>query len=418
MKYYQSPRWSGEYLDCSMPMTFDTYNKCSYNCLYCFSYFQKSHSNSPKKQIDSHKDYQQDELVWVDVEKVKKTFRLERDSQFKDYIKAKRVMQWGGLADQFDNYEKQTGKTLELLKFFDEIDYPLSFSTKATWFTKDERYMSIIRKHKNWHFKVSIINYDDKKAKVMEKGVDSPSERLEGLRRLSEAGCYTTLRLRPFIIGYTNYNNEHLRLIEKAKEVGCYSVSTEFFCLEQRADKHLMNRYNQMSKIIGFDIYKFYKNNSLKRGYLRLNYNIKEKYINEMKSKCDELGLKFYVSDAHHKEKCNNGSCCGLPESFNYSRGQFTEALLIAKNNGQVRFSDISKHILGFDKFKWSIAEGLNTGSNEKRLVYGNTTLYEVMRNTWNDPNSANSPYKYFSGILQPIGLDENKDIIYKYVKK
>jgi len=41
---YSSPRWTNEIADCSMPMTFDTYSKCSYNCLYCFSFFQKSHT--------------------------------------------------------------------------------------------------------------------------------------------------------------------------------------------------------------------------------------------------------------------------------------------------------------------------------------------------------------------------------------
>ena len=41
---YASPRWTMEIPDCSMPMTFDTYSKCAYNCLYCFSYFQKSHT--------------------------------------------------------------------------------------------------------------------------------------------------------------------------------------------------------------------------------------------------------------------------------------------------------------------------------------------------------------------------------------
>ena len=40
---YSSPRWSMEIPDCSMPMSMDTYSKCAYNCLYCFSYFQKSH---------------------------------------------------------------------------------------------------------------------------------------------------------------------------------------------------------------------------------------------------------------------------------------------------------------------------------------------------------------------------------------
>lgn len=33
--YYGSPRWSGEIMDCSMPVTFDQYSNCSFGCIYC-----------------------------------------------------------------------------------------------------------------------------------------------------------------------------------------------------------------------------------------------------------------------------------------------------------------------------------------------------------------------------------------------
>lgn len=134
-----------------------------------------------------------------------------------------------------------------------------------------------------------------------------------------------------------------------------------------------------------------------------------------MENLSNKLGLRFYVSDAHHKEKCHNGSCCGLPESWNYSRGQFTEALLIAKNNGIVKFSDIAKHLEYAKKFMWGKACGFNSTSSKVRAKRKNQTMFDYIRGIWNNPNSNNSPYKYFNGVLYPIGIDENKDIIYKY---
>ena len=101
---YCSPRWSNEIADCSMPMTFDTYSVCSYNCLYCFSQFQKALGKSKDRYI--HKD-----VSSVGVERVKKMF-LEPDKyggQFATYIKQRKVMQWGGLADEFDEFEKRYG---------------------------------------------------------------------------------------------------------------------------------------------------------------------------------------------------------------------------------------------------------------------------------------------------------------------
>ena len=40
-----------------------------------------------------------------------------------------------------------------------------------------------------------------------------------------------------------------------------------------------------------------------------------------------ESGVRFHISDAHFKERNCTGSCCGLPESWNYSRGQFRLAI-------------------------------------------------------------------------------------------
>jgi hypothetical protein len=175
-----------------------------------------------------------------------------------------------------------------------------------------------------------------------------------------------------------------------------------------------------MSKIVGFDIVKFYKKASKGSGYLRLNYEIKRKYIEKIEEMCSGYGMKFYCIDAHHKEKSYGGSCCGLPMDNpilnNYNKCQFTEALMIAKKNPDktVRFSEIAK----LDKFLGGIdyvsCTGLNQGSSLRRGEYANRSLFDVMRNHWNNPKKANSPARYFGGILVPIGLDENNDIIYK----
>lgn len=122
---YTSPRWSMEIPDCSMPMSMDTYSRCSYNCLYCFSFFQKSHTT---------KGYLTGQPRSVNPEKVIALFENaavnntaaanKTDVQFFKYIQDRRIMQWGGLADEFDEYERRNGVTLELLRYFDKIDYP------------------------------------------------------------------------------------------------------------------------------------------------------------------------------------------------------------------------------------------------------------------------------------------------------
>ena len=413
---YQSPRWSSEILDCSMPMSFDTYSRCAYNCQYCFSFFQKSHcekgylsgqvrSVNPLKVISLFEN-----ALNGNFEKLPKTQR-----QFYPYIRDHVIMQWGGLADEFDEYERRFGITLELLKLFDRIDYPLSFSTKSAWWTEDARYIDLFKKHAhNWHVKVSIITNSDKKSKEMEKGCPSSSERLQAVKNLSSAGIHVTLRLRPYIIGLSD---DYADLITRAKEAGADSVTTEFFCMESRADELLRARYDEMSRIVGYDIYKFYVEQSEQNGYKRLNKKIKAPIIARMRNKSHSLGLRFHVSDMFCRE-CNDApNCCGVPPEWDCNQnGNFGTAICIARKKGRVYWSDIAPYIeCYFSSFDWHQAFGFNTSSNAKRAQQTGRSMAQYIRSVWNDTKHGNTPAKGYGGVLTPFGIDKNGDVIYEY---
>lgn len=411
MGYYQSPRWTAEIADCSMPMTFDTYSNCSFGCVYCFSQFQRAIGKGKE-------DYLAKVVESVNPERIKKMFTDpdQFGGQFKEYIKQRRVMQWGGLSDQFDGYERKYGVTLELLKFFKEIDYPLCFSTKSTWWTKDDRYMELVRGQKNWNFKFSIITKDEKKASIIEKGVPSPEERLNAIERIAKADAGgATLRLRPFIIGISTPT--YLELIKEASNRGATALSTEFFCVERRS-KELKENFHYFNDLAGFDLYDFYIKNSISAGYMRLNRKVKAPFIHNMKALCDKLGMRFYVSDAHFKELCCNGSCCGLPEDWNYSKGQFCQALMIAKKNGIVTYNEIRKDIEELhSSYEWGRAVGFNCNSSEKKAHFTGMSMADYMLWLWNNPQSGQSPYKLFEGVLHPTGRDDEGNLIYTYNK-
>ena len=413
---YTSPRWSSEILDCSMPMTFDTYSKCAYNCQYCFSFFQKSHC------LDG---YLSGDVRCVNIAKTENLFESiikgEYDKlsasqkQFIPYILDRRIMQWGGLADEFDEYERRFGVTLELLKFFDKIDYPLSFSTKAVWWTEDARYMDLFKKHAhNWHVKISIITNNDVLSRKMEKGCPCSSERLKAIKNLADIGIHVTLRLRPYIIGLSD---DYAKLIKRAAQAGADSVTTEFFCMESRADDKMKARYAEMSRILGYDIYKFYMEHSRQNGYKRLNKAIKAPIIAKMRDLTHDLGLRFYVSDMYCRE-CNDApNCCGVPPEWQVSQlGHIGMAICIAKKNGRVYWSDIAPHVEKYFKdFEWARGEGYNSNSNKARAVFFNKSMAQYLHKNWNNIKSASSPARGYGGILTPCGIDNNNDIIYEY---
>lgn len=415
---YQSPRWSGEICDCSMPLAMDTYNECSYNCLYCFAYFQKNRMSNHKNELKS-----------VNPKRIRKLFdnclndepKTNTEKQFYPYIKNRVTMQWNGLADGFDEYEREYGVTLELLQYFDEIDYPLSIGTKGAWWTEDDNYMNLLRKHtSNWHFKVSINTLNEKLASIIEEGCPTPMERLKAMQRISQCGNHVTLRLRPYIMGYSD---DYPKLIHYASKMGADSMVTEFLCIDSRTKMELRKNYDLMSKALGYNIYQFYKKHSHSKGYYTLNYNIKKPIIKNMKKIAHKHKMRFYVSDRDHKDKCDAVCCCGTPLHMKVYTGHYAQALLIARKNTKdhtVHWSDISDTVDKYlGHFLWRNATGFNTNRNVDYIVRSNYSMGDYLREVWNNPKTEKSPFKYFDGVLYPVGLDENNDVIYKLnVKK
>jgi len=397
-----------------MPMTFDTYSVCAYDCLYCFSFFQKSHCVN---------GYLEKEARSVNVERVQKMFDLilsnnydalgKAGREFYHYVNNRKVMQWGALADQFDPFEKKYGVTLELLRYFDYIDYPLSFSTKATWWTEDYRYMDIFKKHThNWHVKISIITNDEKKSKMIERGVPSPERRFQALKNLSSIGIHTTLRLRPFIY---SLSDDYKVLIDKAKEAGVDGVTSEFLCLETRADKRLKSRYEKMSYILGYDIYNLYRKKSNAFGYLRFDPAYKRNKFKEMRDYAHSLGLRFNSSDAAGRDFNDTCNCCGVPEDWNSQISHFGGAILIAKEKGEVHFRDIEKDLKElFSGFGWVGATAFNTGTNRNRAKFYDATMFDWIKSMWNS-ETPKAPDRMY-GCLKRGERDEDGNYVYKYV--
>ena len=184
-----------------------------------------------------------------------------------------------------------------------------------------------------------------------------------------------------------------------------------------------------MSKVCGFDLWNFYKINSRgMQGYLRLNYEIKRPYVEEMQKLCKELDMGFFVSDAHHKEKCvlakncaskscRWGSCCGTPNDKyfnNHAKCQFTQAITIAKEKGEVYFKDIDKEFNEFLKGT-NVRTVLHAGDMASHF---HKTLYDYMKYIWNNPKSPSSPWKYFGKMMIPVRVDDDGMVVYKFNQK
>ena len=129
---------------------------------------------------------------------------------------------------------------------------------------------------------------------------------------------------------------------------------------------------------------------------------------------CHDLGMRFYVSDAHFKECCDNACCCGLPDDWKISRCQFSNALQICKREGTVTWSQIAGDA-DFLDFEWRKAEGFNTSSVERRAKFDGMSMKDYLRYLWNNPKAGQSPYHMFEGVMIPDGTDADGNVVYRY---
>ncbi|MBU2061570.1 MAG: hypothetical protein KKH44_06970, partial [Bacteroidetes bacterium] len=280
---YPSPRISSELPDCSMPLTFDSYNFCSLGCSYCFAYIFKLNNPSLSTKEIQLKSINVNHLIDV----MSGKFKSDYDQAFYEYFyKNKFLFHWGGLADPFCNFELANGVGYKLMNFLGDMNYPTLFSFKgATIFQK--KYSDLFAKFSdqaNFAFQVSMVTADDNMAKTVEVGVPLPQKRFAALKMLSDMGYWTILRLRPFIIGVTDCSLDEL--LNKALASGINAVSMEFYAMDVRAPVAMRARYEWLAKAIGVSggadgLMSYFKHLSpSERGsYLRLNRLVKEIYV-------------------------------------------------------------------------------------------------------------------------------------------
>lgn len=426
MPAYVSPRISSEYMDCSMPMTFDSYSHCSLGCTYCFAYMFKTNNSSFSSMIHSVKP--KDLIKAINGEPSNVRMR----SFHKHFFHKRFLLHWGGMADPFCNFEKANKVGYELIKGLGKAQYPTLFSFKGSTIF-NPKYTKLIGKfasQKNFAFQVSIISPSDEVSKKVEIGVPVTSKRIKAIKMLSDMGYFTILRLRPYIIGISDDGIEEL--LDKCKEAGIKAVSMEFVAIDTRSNEGLMKRYKYLGELIGSKhIMRYFRDLSpIERGgYLRLNRLVKESYVKTVYKFCVDNNILFACSDPDFKELNMSGSCCGMPDEYpenreleNWTKNQLTYHLARCRREYhtkgrivQLKFSDVFNN--EEDTYLNSVTFGqdhicVSDMCSSERY---DTHYYRHARNTWNNLRSPANPRNYFHGKILPIRKDENNDLVYSY---
>lgn len=424
---YASPRISSEYMDCSLPLTFDQYSFCSLGCQYCFAVMLKTNnpSFSTKLHAVNYKNF---------ISTVRGDPQGTKNKALHKHFFSKRfVLHWGGLADPFCNFEMANNVGYKIIKVLAKEKYPTLFSFKGPAIFKSnfENLFAKYSHQKNFAFQASIIAPSDEMSRKIEIGTPTTSRRLKALKRLSDMGYWTILRLRPFIIGITDDGLDDL--LCRAKDAGIKAISMEFVAIDLRQNKHLAKRYKWIGQLIGTDSFiKYFQalSPSERGGYLRLNRLVKERFVKQIYKFCIDNDILFTCSDPDYKELNMSGCCCGLPEKYNenkemtnWSKSQLTYHLKETRKQYHLNGSSLKfkfDNIFNSSKDTFlddpcfandHISVSAKTASERQNLTYR-----EIARTIWNNLKSPGNPQNYFHGKLLPFRIDDNENYVFKYV--
>ena len=418
---YQSPRISTEVPDCGFPLTFDQYNRCAYNCSYCFATQIKISHNV------GGEDFRTRNIRAVNIEQIERILsgnpadNLWEREMYNGFIRYRIPFHWGGLTDPFDQYEQRYGVGLQILSLLKKYNYPTFICFKGDAIMLPE-YRMIIQDATNFVFQVSASGLDDHMGRLIDKGAPPISRRLEVMRMLTDMGKRVYWRFRPFVLGWSDVRiDEMFELVNEACRGKCEAVSIEWMALSSIADANLKALYDDMSKHLGYDIQDYYRRTSRSiDSYRRCNPQVKERHFLKAWELARQYNMSYAVSDPHFKELNDSCNCCGVPKTDEvlggYTIGQQTEAILIAKRKGFVTWKDVAKSADWSKEFK-KVGDWINFGSSKAHATHKKMSIFDWLHSTWNNPDHADSPYRYFWGKLRPQEKpDKNGDLVYDYV--
>ena len=432
-KTYDGLRFTADAMDCSLPLAMDSHSGCAYNCLYCFSNnLQRApdrNSKSLQRIIKEGSFYSE----W-NVTKLEKFLNRELKDKVSQamypLLDAGTPIQLGALGDPFDDLEEQSGWAKKAIPLLIKYGVPVRVGTKGGRLLQKPEYLKLFEDSPDqFWFAFSIISNSDDLISKVDINAPVTSERLKAMDMLTKMGCKASIRFRPFLPGisdsYPGEPEAWKTLITRARESGAGAISFEYIFLNPVPTPRQTEMYRLMFNVMRKPQFwkEWMESSNQSETCRRSSRAIKYEMTKKVKDHVHDLGMNFGISDPHFKEWNDSGSCCGMTDSgdkwfSNWSRRQMTEVVVQARKSyerGEERFFNYQDW-----KPQWAhkvpFTNMVSAGNWHNSRRKKNVTFGSHMRIKWNNPNHPRGPFKYFAGVLFPVGIDEKtQETVYKY---
>lgn len=281
-------------LQCYYGLQLDTYmNGCSHECVYCWA----------KTELTKVEQWNNPIPIPIDISSLWELFyrAYETDEKFplREVLLKRTPLRIGSMSDPFLSMEKKYQNTLETLKLLNKYNYPFLLLTRSAM-AADDNYLKLMDPRRST-VQFSIPSLNEEFVRVLEPGADSPLKRLSALKKLSEAGIWTTIRLNPLFPNFPDghYSNKtksnektsfdffNSEMISTMSEYGCKSLLAGFIHMDGNTTKTVSQKLNvDLRSLMSDDM------RAMTEGFKYSTQEVRS-YYELISKKCKEEGIAF-----------------------------------------------------------------------------------------------------------------------------
>ena len=208
--------------------TINAYRGCSHACIFCFA--RPTHEYLG---LNIGSDFESKIVVKINaVERVRAELAGPK---------------WGGepiaMGTNTDPYQRCEGKyhlTRGIVEELTRARNPFSILTKSTLVLRDLDLLAEASERTTVRVSLSIGTLDEEVWRATEPGTPHPRQRVNAVRRLSEAGVETGVLVAPVIPGMSDGRDQVREVVQACRDAGARSVSTIGLHLRPGVREHFM----------------------------------------------------------------------------------------------------------------------------------------------------------------------------------
>lgn len=249
------------------------YKGCSHGCIYCDSRsecYRVENFDSVRAKADA--------LALIDKELAGK--------------RRSGVIGTGSMSDPYNPMEKELELTRGALQLIARYGFGVSIATKSSLVARDADVLQRIQKHAPVLVKMTLTTIDDQLAARVEPHVSRPSQRLEAIKSLSDAGIFTGVLMMP-ILPFIEDTDENIEGIVRAAHANGAKFVYPGFGVTLRQNQRDWY-FDQLDLLFPGMKARYVK--QFGHAYSCCSPRVKELKV-LFKHTCDELGLLYKMTD-------------------------------------------------------------------------------------------------------------------------